>query len=236
MKKESSSDDVRILERAIDLTLQKEYLSASKIAGHDGLLSAEVLKETQKLFYKNTPGDYKKKLLISLAHCATAESYRTIEKYIKITEPELKDWAILALHECRAHLESNLFKEDSSFIATGLGGEGNKLRYCFIISPLDRKSFKKLYRNIINDKFITICNKLDSVLEHVDFKKNYAKIKILVPMDVAVGYLIEEGIRECNEKEGFVKPFFYVTNVAEPTKNEIEIYLKEAETYENRKK
>jgi hypothetical protein len=234
MKKESSSDAVKILERAIDLTLQKEYLNASKIAGHKGLLSADVLKESQKLFYKNTPGDNKKKLLISLAHCATSESYRIIEKYIKITGPELKDWAILALHECRAHLESDLFKEDSGFIATGLGGEGNKLRYCFIISPLDRKSFNKLYRNIINDKFITTCNRVGSVFEDVVFRKNYAKIKILVPMDVAVGYLIEEGIKECNEKEGFVKFFYYVTNVAEPSKKEIACFLKEAETYENR--
>lgn len=57
--------------------------------------------------------------------------------------------------------------------------------------------------------------------------RNYAMIKILVPMDVAVGTVIEEGISECNKKEPFLYFSYYVTNVKKPTSEEILPYLEE---------
>jgi len=41
-------------------------------------------------------------------------------------------------------------------------------------------------------------------------------IGILIPMDVAVGKVIEEGISECNKMGEFLLPDYYVTNVKKP--------------------
>lgn len=52
-------------------------------------------------------------------------------------------------------------------------------------------------------------------------------IEILIPMDVAVGKVIEESIRECNKMSEFLCFDYYVTNVKKPTPEEISKYLEE---------
>jgi len=52
-------------------------------------------------------------------------------------------------------------------------------------------------------------------------------IGILITMEVAVGKVIDEGIRECNKMREFLCPDYYVTNVNTPTQEEISKYLKE---------
>ncbi len=46
-------------------------------------------------------------------------------------------------------------------------------------------------------------------------------------MDVAVGKVIDEGIRECNKMSEFLFSDYYVTNVKKPTPEEISMYLNE---------
>jgi hypothetical protein len=52
-------------------------------------------------------------------------------------------------------------------------------------------------------------------------------IGILVPMDVAVGEVIGEGIKQCNMMGEVLFVDYYVTNVMKPTKLEILKYLRE---------
>jgi hypothetical protein len=46
-------------------------------------------------------------------------------------------------------------------------------------------------------------------------------------MDIAVGDVIEEGIKECNKMDEFLYFHYYVTNIKKPTKEEISKYLGE---------
>jgi hypothetical protein len=52
-------------------------------------------------------------------------------------------------------------------------------------------------------------------------------IGMLIPMDIAVGEIIEEGISECNKIGEFLFLDYYVTNVGRPTHKEISNYLEE---------
>jgi len=52
-------------------------------------------------------------------------------------------------------------------------------------------------------------------------------IEILIPMDVAVGEVIEGDISECNKMSEFLFSDYYVTNVKKPTPEEISMYLNE---------
>ena len=185
------------------------------------------MKKSKKLFSENTPIETKKRILILLAHRGTVESFRTLEKYLKISEGNLRDWALLSLKECRTFLESVLLQEESKFISTGLGGKDNELRYYFIVSSNDGLPFSETHRNTLKSGFETISHKYRSEIEEINFEATYAMIGILVPMDVAVGEVIEEGISECNKMSEFLFPDYYVTNVKKPTPEEISKYFEE---------
>ncbi len=215
-----------LMEDAIDLSVQEEYFNFSKTINFNNVDYKEVLKESNKLFSENTPIELKKRILILLAHFGTVESYRILEMYLKLSQ-DLRDWALLSLKECRMFLESSLLEEDGGFISTGLGGKDNKLRYYFIISSKEGLPFSKTHKNTLKRAFGTISHKYNSEIEEIDYETNYAMIKVLIPMDVAVGIFIEEGLRECNKIDGFLLFHYYVTNVNKPTNDEIFKYFEE---------
>jgi hypothetical protein len=216
-----------LIDEAIDLSIQKEYLSFSETIDFDNVDYEEVLTESDKLFDKRTSIELKKRILILLAHIGSPESCRTIEKYLKISEGNLRDWALLSLKECRMFLESVLLQEEGGFISTGLGGKENKLRYYFIVSSRDGLPFSETHQNTLKRGLERISHKYKSEIEEINFEAAYAMIGILIPMDVAVGKVIEEGISECNKMNEFLFPDYYVTNVRKPTPEEISKYLEE---------
>jgi hypothetical protein len=224
---EDYSDSFSLMEDAIDLSIQEEYFYLSETIDIDNVDYKEVLKESKKLFSENTPIETKKRILILLAHFGTAESYRTIEKYLNHSGQELKDWVLLSLKECRMFLESALLEEEGGFLSTGLGGKDNKLRYYFIVSPKEGLTFTETHRNTLKKGFETISQKYNSKIEGINFETNYAMIGIFIPMDFAVGDVIEEGISECNKMGEFLFFHYYVTNVKKPANEEILKYLEE---------
>ena len=224
---EVSLDIFSPMEEAIDLSIQQEYFNLSKKFDFNNVDYKEVLKESKNLFSENTPLETKKRILILLAHFGTTESYRTLEKYLNRSERSLRDWALLSLKECRMFLESALLEEEGGFISTGLGGKDNKLRYYFIVSSKNGLTFSESHRDTLKRGFETISQKYNSEIEEINFETNYAMIRILIPIDVAVGDVIEEGISECNKIEEFLFFHYYVTNVKKPTNEEILEYLEE---------
>ncbi len=221
------SDSFSIIGEAIDLSTQEEYFNFSETIDFDNVHYEEILKDSDKLFEKHTPIELKKKILILLAHLGSPESCRVIEKYLKISERDLRDWALLSLKECRTFLESVLLQEEGGFISTGLGGKENRLRYYFIVSAKDGLPFSETYRSTLKRGFEKISHKYRLEIEEINFETTYAMIGILIPMDVAVGEVIKEGISECNNMSEFLFPDYYVTNVKKPTPEEISKYLKE---------
>jgi hypothetical protein len=220
-------DNFILIEEPIDLSIQGEYFSSSETIDFDNVDYKEVLTESDKLFHKHTPIESKKRILILLAHLGTAESCRILEKYLKISEGNLRDWALLSLKECRMFLESVLLKEEGGFISTGLGGKDNKLRYYFIVSSKGGLPFLETHRNTLQRGFEKTSHKYEFEIEEINFETTYAVIGILIPMDVAVGEVIEEGISECNKTGEFLFLHYYVTNVKKPTHEEISKYLEE---------
>jgi hypothetical protein len=220
-------DNFILIDEPIDLSTQEEYFRFSETIDFDNVDYKEVLTGSDKLFYKDTPIESKKKILILLAHLGTPESCRILEKYLKSSEANLRDWALLSLKECRMFLESVLLEEESGFISTGLGGKDNKLRYYFIVSSKDGLPFSETHQNTLKKGFETISHKYKSQIEEINFEVTYAMIGMLIPMDIAVGQIVEEGISECNKTGELLSLDYYVTNVGKPTYKEILNYLEE---------
>jgi hypothetical protein len=220
-------DNFVLIDEPIDLFTQEEYLSFSETIHFDDVDYEEVLRGSDKLFYKDTPIESKKKILSLLAHLGTPESCRILEKYLKSPEGNLRNWALLSLKECKMFLESVLLKEEGGFVSTGLGGKDNRLRYYFIVNSKDGLPFSETYKNTLKRGFETISHKYRSQIEEIEFEATYAVIGVLIPMDMAVGEIIEQGISECNKISEFLFLDYYVTNVGKPTHKEILNYLEE---------
>jgi hypothetical protein len=220
-------NDFSVVESPIDLSVQKEYQDFSSSMGVDDVNYEEVLTEADRLFVQCTPIEEKKRILILLAHLGTIEASKILERYLKTSEGTLNDWAILSLKECRMFLESVLLKEEGGFVSTGLGGKGNKLRYYFIVSTREGRTIMKSERESLEEGFKGSSDEYKSEIEEIDFGTDYVMIGILVPMDVAVGAVIEEGIRRCDKLGEILLVEYYVTNVKKPTKREISRYLSE---------
>jgi hypothetical protein len=184
-KSKNDLDSFTLIDEPIDLSIQEEYFSLSETIDYDIVDYEEVLTESDKLFYRHTPIELKKRILILLAHLGTPESCRILEKYLKISEGDLRGWALLSLKECRAFLESVFLKEEGGFISTGLGGKDNKPRYYFIVSSNDGLPFSETHRSILKRGFETISHKYRSEIEEISFEATYAMIGIFIPMDVA---------------------------------------------------
>ena len=218
--------NIDIIESPIDPSVQKEYHDLSDSIDFDNANYGEVLAETDQLFVGGTPIEAKKRMLILLAHLGTIESAKKLEKYLKVSERGLKDWAVLSLKECRMFLESVFLNEEGGFISTGLGGKGNKLRYYFIVSKRHGRPLTGAEKETVQEAFQASSDEYGLELEELTIEGDYAMVGILVPMEVAVGEVIEGGIRQCNITEEVLSVDYYVTNVGKPTKEEISRYLR----------
>jgi hypothetical protein len=123
-------------------------------------------------------------------------------------------------------LESSIMEIGTGFISSGLGGLANRMRYYFLLLPLTDKLFTPTQSEIIRDELLLVCKELNCILETTDFSANYVGMTILVPMDVAVGNVIETGIKKCNELGEFVFPYYYVANTNIPNDAEITDIIK----------
>jgi hypothetical protein len=216
-----------VAERGVDSSVQQEYLEYRRGLDYDQYSEEDISARSQSLFSPSTPLEEKKETLTILAHRGTVESYRTIERYLETTEQELEGWSVLALQECRVFLEGFLLDRNVGVVMTGLGGEGNRLRYFFMVRSRNDVAFTSAQKATIERGFSHICGRLDSILEEIQVHRDRVTMRVLVPLDVAAGEVIEGGIGECNTFGSFLDANYYVTNDRIPTEEEIPRYLRE---------
>lgn len=223
---ENIPDTFEILEEGIDFQTQKEYIEYSDSFEKGELSEKETLGLCNLLKKNEISTKDKKKILTILAHSGTILAYREIEKFNKTQNDELKKWSALALQECKMFLESELTDFSKGFISTGLGGIKDKIRFYFLILPLYNCQFSDNQQKIIADEFNITAKEMNSTIEKIDFSNEYIGITALTPLNVAVGKLIESGIKKCNELGTFVFEYYYVTNEKLPNQEEIKEVIK----------
>lgn len=218
---DSIPEHFEILTEGIDIKTQMEYLDYSDSFEQGELTEKQTINLGNMLYDSRTNTDAKKKILTLLAHLGTILAFRQIEKYFSYPENNIKSWTALALQECKMFLESTLTDESIGFISTGLGGIYDKLRYYYLILPLTDKQFTSIQHRIIKEEYLLLAKDLNCIVETVDNSDTFVGFTVLVPMNVALGTLIEKGIQKCNELGEFVFEHYYATNQNIPDKLEI---------------
>lgn len=215
-------EEFEIVEEGIDFQTQKDYVEYSHSFGRGELTEEETIKMGHMLNNNRLPVEGKKKVLTLLAHLGTITAYRQLEKYYNNPDKELKHWAAMALQECKMFVENVLTEEMTVFISSGLGGHKNRMRYYFLVLPLEGKLFTERQKEVINDEFTIVAKNLRSLVESFDFSDTYVGMIALLPTDIAVATFVESGIKNCNELGEFVFEFYYAANTEIPNEAEID--------------
>lgn len=212
--------NLTILEQQIDADVQLEYFNYAKNITGD-FDPDEVLKNRETIFRHDLTIDDKKHLLVQLANIDSIEAYRTLEKYIHGSPDQLRDWATLALQECKLLLESKLLDESQVLISTGLGGKGLKLRYFTVLLNVHGRSYSSFEQKIISKEVHFFIKKSKGELEYVRFNKELCTILSIIPLQIPVQGLFDELVGECNQYGEFLNPDYIITNVRELTNSQI---------------
>jgi len=223
---ENLPDQYDILGEGVSIETQIDYIDYSHSLERGQLSEGETLNLGSILVDSSQPLEAKRKALALLAHLGTVTAFRQIEKYYQYPDEDLKQWAALSLQECKMLLESTLIEENTGFISSGLGGFQDKLRYYFVVLPLSDRAFTTAETNIIQEEINLVARDLNCIVEFVNHSNAFVGLTVLVPMDLAVGTLIDTGIKKCNDLGGFVFENYYVTNQNIPDIAEIDEIIK----------
>jgi len=214
-----------VAEEELDWAVREEYAKYVQ-----RLLSSQPQKawlEARRILFDSTaPLEAKREALARLALSGTVDAYRAIEQYVKEPDPALAQWGKIALYECRMALESELLEAPVGIVSTGLGGAQHRLRYLVAIG-LSCGPLHDAQQRRVESTWRTICERHDSVLEHVNFHPNHVILTLLVSMETAVGTVIDVGIAAANGDAPILRQTYFVTNVAVPTEEEIQHVLEE---------
>jgi hypothetical protein len=115
---------------------------------------------------------------------------------------------------------------DTTFVFTGLGGEGERLRYLVIAAakspPLDEDTVAMLQSHW--DRAAQAHN---SAVESVDVAPRYVQVTLLIPLDVAPHDVFHEAITRCAEAGTPLHETYFITNTSEPDEEEIAAVLED---------
>ena len=214
-----------ILEDQIDLKVQNEYFSYSKIANKE-LDPDEVIKNKDEIFQADLSVEDQKNLLVRLAAIDDIEAYRTLEKYVKEPDPSLRDWAYLALQESRMLIESKILDVNQILISTGLGGKGLKLRYFTALISSDKEPFNPLQQRIIREELEFYLGRSGGELEKIIFDIEICSLITIIPLKIPVQTLFDTVIKECNILGDFIQQEYVINNVKILTSEEIRVCIR----------
>ena len=221
----SLPENFSILEEQIDVELQMEYFNYGRDLKIN--FSEEVILQHQAdLFDERIPLEEKKNLLVLLASQEKVEAFRTIEKYAKNPDPELREWSILALQESRMVIQSSLMDEQQVYISTGLGGKGQKLRYFAVfIGNENVNEYSSIQRKLIQDELEYALKNNSGNLEEISFVENLAISTLLLPVKSDIQGVFSSVISECNQYGDFVRQDIIITNVKRMSVDEIKRFM-----------
>lgn len=221
----SLPENFSILEEQIDIELQMEYFNYGRDM-KSSFSDETILQHQADLFNPEIPSNEKKNLLVLLASQEKVEAFRTIERYAKNPDAELRAWSILALQESRMVMQSSLMDEQQVYISTGLGGKGQNLRYFVVlIGREDGPDYTQIQQKLIKTELEFAVSRNNGELEEISFHENLAIAVLLLPVKSDIQGVFVSVISECNQYGDFIRQDIIITNVKRMSVSEIRKFI-----------
>lgn len=210
-----------ILEEKIDIALQMKYFEFSRKLRKRNDLD-DFFERREELFSNDTDRKTKKEILAALAATDDVKAFRTIEKFAKEPDADLKEWSVLALQESKMLMQSSLLEEQQVFISTGLGGKGQMLRYCVVFINKEREELlNSTQQKLVKEELIYAVKKEEGEFEVMSFFEGFCTSLVLLPLTADLKMLFHGIIDECNQYGDFLQEDMIVTNVKDLSRGEI---------------
>lgn len=214
-------DNFSILEERIDIEVQMKYFDYSKQVREKNI-SLKCFDERELLFDEDIDVERKKEILSAIAIVDDVKAFRTIESFVKNSEGNIKQWAILAMQESRMLIQSSLLNEQQVFISTGLGGKGKKLRYYVVfINKGHELLLNKIQQKLLRKELIYEVELHEGEFETMDYMEGFSTALLMLPLQVDIKQVFRNIIDECNQYGGFLEEDMIVTNVKVMSRSEI---------------
>lgn len=216
-----------ILERPVPVELQMEYFKYSETLRRKNNPPRPLSEEECKGMYDTLRMDDmvseadKKYLLSQLATSRCVQSYRLLEEYSRTPDPEVADWACMALMESRISLEAVFSEEKQIYISSGLGGKGEKLRFYVLLLSKGHIPFKEYQRQTIEREFAFYLSKANCDIERLTIGEQYVELVFLLPFRAEIKSTLDRVIEECNQYGDFLSGVVLISNVKELTFDEV---------------
>lgn len=215
-----------ILEQQVPVETQMQYFRSSeaiRLANKQlpAVDEAECEKLQRMLIGEELPVDEKQICLSRLAASRLVKAYRILEAYAENPAPDVKDWAYMALMECRISLESEFSDEKQIYISTGLGGRDEKLRFFVLLTSRRGQAFEAYQKQVVERETAYALPKAGCEIERLTVGERHVELVCLFPVRADIKAVFDGLINECNEYGHFLSDTFVVTNVKELSAEEI---------------
>ena len=105
-----------------------------------------------------------------------------MEEYAQAPDPDVADWAYMALMESRIASGQTTPDEKQIYISTGLGGKGEKLRFYVLILANELKPFLEYQKKVIEREFPYSLEKAGCEIERLTIGEKYMELVFLIPV------------------------------------------------------
>jgi hypothetical protein len=112
----------------------------------------------------------------------------------------------------------------TALVYTGLGGEGERLRY-LVIAAAKSPALDEDAGATLRSHWERAAQAHNSAVESVDVAPPYVQVRLLIPMDVAPHDVVHEAITRCVEAGIALHERYFITNTSESDEEEIDAFL-----------
>lgn len=223
---EANPQRFNVIEEPIDMELQINYLKRSKRLRKQRKKLEDVLAQLPLLYDEHTRLEEKRDLVIILAGFDQVEAFRALEAYKQVADGDMKPYIALAYQEAKIALESSLLDEKFTFISSGLGGKGTKLRFFICLFHADMQAYSAVQQKILRNELNYVFSQHQAECETIEFSGSFAKIFALMPFTAEAHTIVAQVAKECNSQhDTFISSDFILTNVKSLDDSEIERYV-----------
>lgn len=227
---------IHVLEQRIPIEEQMTYFRQAKAwkerTDNKEEATDDLVNGWLKLYENTEDPAEKKDYIIRLAASHHPKAYTILKELAQECEDtELRNWICVAVVDIQMALESDMSGEKQIYVATGLGGKGEKLLFCLLFYSRTLTPFEPYQCDTIDREFRYILEKESCEVAQIEVGDIYAKLLIYIPFRENIRHCIGHAIESCNEYGNFLSEHYTITNVKELDEEEIreaiEIYKNE---------
>jgi hypothetical protein len=227
-----------IIDQRIPMDVQVQYFKrAELVRSGDKQLTDEEFEAFREALYDKTPSPERdmEYMLTKLAVSGEVKAFRLLEDYAKRADPEVADWANMALVDSRITIEADLLDEKPVLISTGLGGKGEKMRFYVLIVASGDEPLQQYQREAVTREFDFAMPAEDCEIERMTVGDLHVEMLVLIPAKKDIPGMFNRIIAECNQYGNFHFNTVNVNNVRELPESEVDEIIRQNHGCKNRR-